>query len=642
MSALIIFALSSAAVNAGNSPGTTGLNFLEIGVGPKAIGMGEAFRAVADDVSALYWNPAGTAGKRHSEISFMHLSWFEGINYLFTGYVRPMKNQGSLGAAIYYLSSENIDSYDKDGGPLGSTKVTDMALGLSYSRQNLRSVKGLDAGMTLKFIQENLSGIQASAPALDAGLLYRFRPKDSFKLAFVLQNIGAGIKFSDESFSLPQTISLGASYTTPGDNLTLALDCNSPKNEELFLNAGLNYRIADLLVLRAGYKFRQNGTRYDPDQGLRMGLGFGNDNIGVDYAFVSYGVLGNTHRFALTYRFGENYAADMIDAKTRSHIRKGGYYYRNNDLLAAYGEFKNVLVLDPVNTEAREYLQKIKEHSNTIVTEKKFRQAEAYISEDRLPEAKEQLENMQELLPDDTRAREYLAAVNAKLQEKTKQRIDAMYKQGIEFYNIKEYNEAISLWEKVLMLDPQNEGAQKYTSLAKEELTKLDAARQEKEKEIQVKKAAELYSEGLKSYNSGNLEKARWLFEESIKLNPVQQDSIGALAKLNIQLAEDAYNKGLKYYNEKKLEDAVTQLQRSGTLNPARAEAKELLGRAQAELAAERKTRAEEYNKQGLIEYTQGNTAKAIELWEKALKLDPGNGTIQNSLERAKKELGVK
>ena len=90
--------------------GTTGLNFLKIGVGGRPAGMGEAFVAVADDASALYWNPAGLARLTSPEAIAMHNEWFQGMRYEYLGYVQPLADilpaiggvAGASAAALYH------------------------------------------------------------------------------------------------------------------------------------------------------------------------------------------------------------------------------------------------------------------------------------------------------------------------------------------------------------------------------------------------------------------------------------------------------------------------------------------------------------------------------------------------------------
>ena len=84
--------------------GTRAMTFLKIGVGAKAISMGESQVADADDLYATYWNPAGLAQLQRPQLGLMHNEWFEGINHQFIGFAQPLGNAGALGGSLIYLS----------------------------------------------------------------------------------------------------------------------------------------------------------------------------------------------------------------------------------------------------------------------------------------------------------------------------------------------------------------------------------------------------------------------------------------------------------------------------------------------------------------------------------------------------------
>src|SRR5438309_2111828 len=76
--------------------GTSGGNVLNMQGGARAIGMGEAYTAQADDVSSLYWNPAGIALLNQSQASFMYNDSFQGLSYNHFAVATPLE-QGGLG-----------------------------------------------------------------------------------------------------------------------------------------------------------------------------------------------------------------------------------------------------------------------------------------------------------------------------------------------------------------------------------------------------------------------------------------------------------------------------------------------------------------------------------------------------------------
>src|ERR1039458_1672672 len=99
---------------ASSNVGTSGAEFLKIGPGARAVGMGEAFTGVADDVDAIYWNPAGLGTLKHAEITGMHMQYFQSIQYEFAAFAYPTTDRGSWGFAVTNLHTDNIDRRAED------------------------------------------------------------------------------------------------------------------------------------------------------------------------------------------------------------------------------------------------------------------------------------------------------------------------------------------------------------------------------------------------------------------------------------------------------------------------------------------------------------------------------------------------
>src|ERR1017187_6497602 len=104
-----------------SGPGTTSADILKIGVGARAIGMGEAYTAQADDSSSLYWNPAGLALMQEREASFMYDKAYQGMSFQNANVGIPIEN-GAIGGSLSYLSYGDIPGYANDsvGTPIGN------------------------------------------------------------------------------------------------------------------------------------------------------------------------------------------------------------------------------------------------------------------------------------------------------------------------------------------------------------------------------------------------------------------------------------------------------------------------------------------------------------------------------------------
>jgi len=94
--------------------GTTAAKFLSIGVGPRANAMGGAYTAIANDVSAMYWNPAGIANVNEVQTLFTYTRMFADINVNYFGIVFPAGEFGTFGASITALNVGEMDVTSED------------------------------------------------------------------------------------------------------------------------------------------------------------------------------------------------------------------------------------------------------------------------------------------------------------------------------------------------------------------------------------------------------------------------------------------------------------------------------------------------------------------------------------------------
>ncbi|MDI6642265.1 MAG: PorV/PorQ family protein, partial [Elusimicrobiota bacterium] len=387
--------------------GTSTGNFLKIGIGARAIALGEAFTAVSDDVTSVYWNPAGLAQLDLYEVSLMHNKWVENINYQFAGYAIPIrekvvegfspsKHYGVLGISAYYLSMSPIKGYygaETPGseGMESSQKLTayDFATALSYGRQivgkHSKYGSQLFAGTTLKFINKKLADKTASGAAADLSVLYLppWSVLSGGRLRFGLniKNIGTGLTFEKEPSPFPVDVKFGSAYTRDlfGNNFVFAVDYSRATNS---VSVGAEYPLWDLIVLRAGYKISGFGKHLD--SGLRAGLGLGTRHIRFDYAFTPFGLLGETHRFSLQFKFGAKpTTVDMIQEMIRKHYLRAQRFYQKDELIEAYREFKAVISFEPTHEESLKKVQEIevafKEFKTEVEKVKRIKELEKQI-----------------------------------------------------------------------------------------------------------------------------------------------------------------------------------------------------------------------------------------------------------------------
>ncbi|MCK4418849.1 hypothetical protein KAV79_03495, partial [Candidatus Aerophobetes bacterium] len=80
--------------------------------------------------------------------------------------------------------------------------------------------------------------------------------------------------------------------------LTLAIDIAKPQDNQVYYCLGAEWSLRNVLALRVGYK-----TNQDIGNGITAGIGLKMGKTSIDYAYVPYGDLGNTHRISLGIKF---------------------------------------------------------------------------------------------------------------------------------------------------------------------------------------------------------------------------------------------------------------------------------------------------------------------------------------------------
>jgi hypothetical protein len=260
--------------------------------------MGEAYTAQADDVSSLYWNPAGLAILNQSQASFMYNQYLKDLTYQNAAVAVPLEN-GGIGASVSYLSYGQIKGFQADGTPTGDVGA--------YSGVATLGAACLgeiwSAGINVKGVQESLADVKATGLAADLGTTFVY-PREvkgaTLRMAAVLRNIGTGMKFIDQRDPFPMQWRVGASaLQMMNRRLNLSFDYGQERGADGAAYGGAEYWIGTHLALRAGYAGSQlQGS------GLRAGVGLKFKDLSFDYAFSNYGELGLSHRYELSMRFG--------------------------------------------------------------------------------------------------------------------------------------------------------------------------------------------------------------------------------------------------------------------------------------------------------------------------------------------------
>jgi long-subunit fatty acid transport protein len=301
---LIMLMFSAPSVFGQAKVGTTGAQFLEIGVSARADGMGGAFISVADDASALYYNPAGLVQIPGREAVFTLVNYPADITYLFAGTTFPLSFGGVLGFAFYGLSAGDIPktTYEYPLGVDGWTfGAKDYAFGVSYSRY---LTDRFSLGITVKLVDELYEEYRATGWAADVGTVYNtgFR---NFKITMVITNFGPDMTFISQSYPLPINFHFGAAIDLiDGSNhrATFSMEGSHPSDNLEKYNAGVEYWYNDMFALRVGDRFEHDLSGVTWGVGFRLPLG-NERRLSIDYARQDFDVLGDIDRYTVNFLF---------------------------------------------------------------------------------------------------------------------------------------------------------------------------------------------------------------------------------------------------------------------------------------------------------------------------------------------------
>jgi outer membrane protein OmpA-like peptidoglycan-associated protein len=278
--------------------GTTAVPVLRIGVGPRASAMGETFGAMSDDITALYWNPAGLGQLKNTEFFVSHQEWFQDFRDEYASMALPL-GRGKLGLGLTYSGTGGVESWGPDNQP-GPQALGDYT-GIVTGGYGLPVAPNYYFGGNLKLVYDYLGTADAAGTggAIDIGGLAT--PWPFLSLGVSLQNLGAA-SYSSVLWGLPSSARLGAAYHYGDLNVLADLVLPIDNNPELHL--GAEYTILNVVSVRAGYKTGPQDRTLYPDanallDGLCAGLGVRLGRFAIDYAFVPYGTIGSGHRIGV-------------------------------------------------------------------------------------------------------------------------------------------------------------------------------------------------------------------------------------------------------------------------------------------------------------------------------------------------------
>lgn len=572
------------------------------GTGARALGMGGAFTSVADDASAVFYNPAGLGLIANQEFTLMHATFFEGTQYNYAGWVYPTLKSGGFGIGLMRVGTDDITRRN-NYVDIGNFGFSNLQLLLSYGN---RIHENISLGTNFKIVYQSIDHYSDYGLALDFGI--KAKLTKHLSTGFIARDIiPAEIKLISTKESFPTSIAGGLSYENNFENemidFTAAFEIEKSENRSLKVHTGSELTFSNRYSLRAGY---------DRDN-LSFGLGYIYNNLLIDYTYKVLDYIEDSHRFSLSFLIGptvkqrkqsqiekqESIGSKLIiDEKAKSFelykAKADGFFYQLQ-FDSALSYYNRALAFDDDNQEVKNIIYMI-EH--TVKSEK--------LSE---------LENIQKEYETSTIVNNYIL-------------------QARNFISKKNYLAALDMLGLVFEVDLDNSEAIKLkqqvdNTIESEIQNNLDMAKNAVEK--------------------GKLIAAIEAYTRILQLDPNNvaarngRDAIGAKLNLSQQL-----NKGIDQYNRAKYKDASRTFRAVLSVYPSEPIALEYLRRMQP-TDGEPTTLQDIQNDQDIWKlYLDGlrfmrdqEYQNAINSWEKVLKKYPLNKETRDNIEQAKLRLNA-
>jgi len=285
-------------------------DYLQYGVGGRALAMGGAYVALADDATSPYWNPACLERIDEHQLYTMYAPFFFDTSFNFLSYAHPLGPDGTLSVSDTLLHSSGFEKRSIHNVVESSDEsILHHTLSLSYGLK-LRDVRlpfnqyiSFACGTSLKMVQEKDMGYSGTGYGCDLGLL--FYPLDYLSWGISFSNLlKPRVTLIEDSNIYGTNIKTGFALRAASDRLTLTTDINKLQKEKAYFCAGIEFIPIEEISVRMGYNHLQDFT-----------CGFGLESqkhlpLAFDYAY-STNDLGSLHRFSVNFKWGNIYSAKI-------------------------------------------------------------------------------------------------------------------------------------------------------------------------------------------------------------------------------------------------------------------------------------------------------------------------------------------
>ena len=601
-------------------------SLFDFGFGARAMGMGSAFTALADDPSAVYWNPAGLDYIYQQSVTLFHASLYEGTLYDFLGYAYPTLDLGTFAIGIARLGIGDVLQTDRNNFDYDQSTFS-WEVYQGYFSYGLKLPWDLAAGLSLKVQRSAWSGLvnYGKAVGVGFGMDLGFMYKPAFSLSPYLRDWSIGVnienlfspqvKEGNQADIQPMAFRFGIMRKIPffgeGNSLNILLDLDKTKDTDLAIAFGTEYSFMQMGRVRLGYN----------NNGIAFGAGVQYSMFQIDYAFgnpSSDGLLAPVHRISLSVNFGMNRdemftiveelrrrEEERIITEIREtdkqksiadHLQKADIFFKDKKYLDAVVEYREVINEEPFHQQARIML----DSANVLLS----------------------------LEIDERQNQAILAAIDKDRAEADRNFIEDQYEKGRLYLDKKQYTEALIAFNQALERDPENQPLKDAITTTnrrmREDINALVLrARQEFEKEN--------YSEALRL-----LSEARLLSSDDSQVKK-EVDTLVERVKL-----QENIQKGLMLFDIGQYEEALRVFESVLSQDPGNQFIRQYYTKSKIEALAETEKMDPETERQylqGVDKFLLGRYTEAIEIWQEILTKHPYNKKVLEAISGAEERL---
>jgi tetratricopeptide (TPR) repeat protein len=620
-----------------------------LGTSTRSSAMGVTSVSFMPDAAIQFYNPSVMSSLQWKQFSFSRTTLFESSSLYHTlSYSHPTLNHGTIGVSILRIDVSGIEERDQSNQLLSSDlHDSQTRILLGYGR-NIGS--SFAAGFNMVFDNHSFGSYTGSGVGLDVGISAQQRLSGNSMIrgireGFVIRNVlEPTVKLDRDPVSDPMDIGVGLSVLSVIGNMRMvtAMNLVNPRYSPASFRLGQEFTYADHYSLRVGVD----------DATPTFGAGADYKNFTLDYAFRSED-FGDNHRISLAIRFGRSLDARRAQARlsreekinetvgTRmeeleqdqitNSLAEGKILLQQGDYEAARSRFEITLLWAPDNEEAKELAAKA-QYNQAIQL------GHQAIGKDDYAGALVNFKNALRLYPDDSDALRLIATCNQHLAADANHAatINKLLNTAIDLYAERRFGEALSGFNEVLKINHQHALAIEYREKCqiniRSQVQRLVAEARSLAKRDDYESAIRLLEQAL-AYDPNDVT----ILVEIERCNKILPDGRATEATpplivepktqsvLQPQVSRPAlerkYNEGMRSFNKGDFNAAIKSLSEVWSQDPDFHNVSPLLVKT--------------YLLVGMNHYSEQQYSKAIQVWERALAVDPSNSKARRYISKA-------